>query len=230
MPESRQFPFGGDAPLDAVLYRAGEPGAPLLVLAHGAGAGQRSGFMVEFAQALAARGVSVLTFDFPYMQHRRRMPDRGHILGGAWRAVLAGAASQQLLSSGGCAIGGKSMGGRIASEVLAESGDGLDEVRGLVLLGYPLHPPGRPAQLRTAHLPQLAAPVLIVQGGRDTFGGPDDVRRAFAAARGPVEVLAVDGADHSFKVPRASGSQRAADERIRNGVANWVKALTLHGT
>ena len=122
------------------------------------------------------------------------------------------------------------MGGRIASEVLAERGDALEGVRGLVLLGYPLHPPGRPAQLRTAHLPQLATPVLIVQGGNDTFGGPDDVRRAFAAARGPVEVLAVDGADHSFKVPRASGSQRAADERIRDGVANWVKAVTLHGT
>ncbi len=230
MPESRQFPFEAGAPLDAVLHAAGDPGAPLLVLAHGAGAGQRSGFMVEFAQALAGRGVSVLTFDFPYMQHRRRVPDRSHVLRAAWHAVLAGAAAQRLISPGGCAIGGKSMGGRIASEVLAERGDALEGVRGLVLLGYPLHPPGRPAQLRTAHLPQLATPVLIVQGGNDTFGGPDDVRRAFAAARGPVEVLAVDGADHSFKVPRASGSQRAADERIRDGVANWVKALTLHGT
>jgi predicted alpha/beta-hydrolase family hydrolase len=230
MSESRQFPFGGDPPLDGVLYSAGDPGAPLLVLAHGAGAGQRSGFMVEFAKALAARGVSVLTFDFPYVQHRRRMPDRGHVLRGAWRAMLGGAAAQGLISAGGCAIGGKSMGGRIASEVLAESGDGLDEVRGLVLLGYPLHPPGRPGQLRTAHLPQLATPVLVVQGGRDTFGGPDEVRSAFAAARGPVEVMAVGGADHSFRIPRASGPQPAVDERIRDVVANWVKALAPRGT
>jgi predicted alpha/beta-hydrolase family hydrolase len=225
MSESRQFPFGGDVPLDAVLYRGADPAAPLLVLAHGAGAGQRSGFMVEFAQALAARGVSVLTFDFPYMQHRRRMPDRGHVLRGAWRAVLVGAAAQRLLSPEGCAIGGKSMGGRIASEVLAESGDGLDEVRGLILLGYPLHPPGRPGQLRTAHLPQMATPVLVVQGGRDAFGGPEEVRNAFAAARGPVEVLGIEGADHSFKVPRTSGPQGTVDERIRDVVAHWVKAL-----
>lgn len=217
------LPFDPVAALEGVLYPAPAADAPLLVLAHGAGAGQHSRFMTAFAEALAALGVSVLTFDFPYVQQKRRVPDRPPVLEAAWRAVLAGAATQGLIPARGCAIGGKSMGGRIASQILAAPGAETAPVRGLVLLGYPLHPPGRPEQRRVAHLPELRLPVLVVQGERDAFGTPDEVRTAFAAAHGPVELMVIEGGDHSFKVPRGKEPQTAADDRIRDAVATWIR-------
>ena len=226
MSEPFDVPFGSGAPLEARMYRASAADAPALILAHGAGAGQQSRFMTAFAEALAARGVTVTTFDFPYIRQRRRVPDRNDVLEAAWRAVLAHCGSLGLAAPGRMFVGGKSMGGRIASQVIADAEVLRKPVGGLVLLGYPLHPPGRPAQLRTAHLPSLATPVLVVQGERDAFGTPTEIREAFAVCQAPVEVFTVPGADHSFKVPRGGQPQGVIDDGIRDHVTSWIGRLT----
>ena len=141
-----------------------------VVLAHGAGAPMDSPFLAFFADGLAARGLRVVRFEFPYMAERRlsgrkRGPDRPDALKDAWRAAVAA-----LGDPGRLVIGGKSMGGRIASLIADEAG-----VRGLLCLGYPFHPPGRPEKPRTAHLAALKTPALIVQGARDPLGTPEDV-------------------------------------------------------
>src|SRR5690606_10507373 len=153
------------------------PGAPILVLAHGAGGAMDEPGLDAIARGVAAAGVRVARFEFPYMaarraDGRRRPPDREPVLLDTWRAVVA-----QLGGSGASppgprdlAIGGKSMGGRMASRVADELG-----VRALVCLGYPFHPPGAPERLRTAHLATLRTPTLIVQGTRDRVGTREEV-------------------------------------------------------
>jgi predicted alpha/beta-hydrolase family hydrolase len=215
---------GEPASIAARWYESAEGSAPVLVLAHGAGAGQRSPFMVAFAEAMRARGVATLTFDFPYMQQQRRVPDRAPVLEGTWRRTV-----QYALGNGyghrGLVIGGKSMGGRIASHVLGDPDNPLPHVAGLVLLGYPLHAPGRPDLPRVAHLPALRTPTLVVQGSNDAFGTEDEVRRAFEAVPAPVEWVIVPGGDHSFKVPR-SGDRKSGDalQHVYDPVARWVRA------
>jgi predicted alpha/beta-hydrolase family hydrolase len=225
MPEPRgeplHIPFEPH-PLEGLVYHAADGQGPRLILAHGAGAGQHSGFITAFARGIAARGVTVTTFDFPYMQHRRRAPDRAPVLEAVWTAMLRFGASQGK-AMGDLFIGGKSMGGRIASQVLAAAPQAAGLVRGLVLLGYPLYPPGRPQQRRTAHLPQLRVPVLIVQGERDTFGTAAEVQEAFGESPASVRMVPVEGGDHSFKVPRSAGLQSEVDDRIRDMVAAWIK-------
>jgi predicted alpha/beta-hydrolase family hydrolase len=165
--------------------------------------------------------VTVTTFDFPYIQQRRKAPDRAPVLETAWTAMLRFIAAEGNAAARVFA-GGKSMGGRIASQVLAAAPEEAGLVRGLVLLGYPLYPPGRPQQRRTPHLPRLRVPVLIVQGERDTFGTANEVEEAFAESPATVRVVPIEGGDHSFKVPRAAGPQRDVDERIRDAVAAWI--------
>lgn len=178
----------GDKASTARIYRAAAPRDRSFIFAHGAGADQSHRFMIGFAEALAARGIDVVTFNFWYSAAGRGAPDRNDALEACWRAALALGRAQ----FGGRVpfIGGKSMGGRIASHLAAAG----DEARGLVLLGYPLHPPKQPEKLRTAHLPQLKLPTLIVQGKRDPFGSPDELRAHFSAA---AEIVALPGA-HSY--------------------------------
>ena len=147
----------------------GDRAAAGLVLAHGAGAGQQSRFMVEAAQAFASRGITTATFDFPYVTEGRKVPDKAPVLEAAWRAAMAAARAHQAFEGRPLFIGGKSMGGRIASHVAAQD-QGQSELQGLVFLGYPLHPPGRPEQRRDKHLPSIQEPMLFVQGTRDLFG------------------------------------------------------------
>jgi predicted alpha/beta-hydrolase family hydrolase len=221
MPEQVDIPAEGGTLVPALRYPA-TPGAPVLLLAHGAGAGQRSAFMAGFAEAMAARGVTAITFDFPYITARRRVPDRAAVLQGTWRAVIAHVAA--VASPALVVIGGKAMGGRMASHVLADPAHPCPGVAGLVLLGYPLHPPGRPDQPRVAHLPALLTPTMVVQGSDDEFGTEVEVRAAFAAVPAPVDWLIVPGGDHSFKVPRRHG--RAAVDVVRDvhdTVARWVR-------
>lgn len=146
-----------------------ENGEATLILAHGAGAAMDSEFMNFVSSAIAAEGIRVLRFEFPYMAQRRatgkaRPPDREAVLLETWREAVRECGAPRPV------IGGKSMGGRMASMVADELG-----VAGLVCLGYPFHPPGRPERLRTAHLEMLATPALIVQGSRDPFGTAEDV-------------------------------------------------------
>src|ERR1700704_5048123 len=132
------------------------------MLAHGAGAGQQHPFMTAFADAIAARGIDVVTFNFLYIEQKRRLPDRGPALEACYRAAIDATRREVTAARRALFIGGKSMGGRIATQVAAADA-GLP-LAGLVLLGYPLHPPGRPERLRDAHLPAVSRPMLFVQG------------------------------------------------------------------
>ena len=176
----------------------GPAGAPLtLVLAHGAGAPMDSPFMARIAEGVTAAGWRVVRFEFPYMANRRtagtkKPPDREPVLLDTWRTVATGYRADRLV------IGGKSLGGRMASLVADEAG-----VRGLVCLGYPFHPPGRPDRLRTAHLETLATPALILQGERDPFGRADEVP-GYGLSDAVTVGWLPDG-DHSFKPRKASG-------------------------
>ena len=144
-----------------------------VVLAHGAGTNQTHEFMVRSATAMAGRGIDVVTFNFVYSESGRRLPDRNDKLEGCYRKVIQAFQAGQLGAAGAkLVIGGKSMGGRIASQVAAATPAGID---GLLFLGYPLHPPGRPEQLRSRHLPRIQVPMLFVQGSRDAFGTPEEL-------------------------------------------------------
>ncbi|HEX9368583.1 MAG TPA: alpha/beta family hydrolase [Vicinamibacterales bacterium] len=168
-----------------------------LVLAHGAGGGQQSPFMVKAANALAARGITVATFDFPYVAQGRSVPDKGPVLEAHWREVIDAARRHPAFAGLRLFIGGKSMGGRIASQVAAQRVEGI---AGLVYLGYPLHPPGRPEQRRDRHLPDVAEPMLFVQGTRDQFGTADEIRALLPRLNPRAALFEVPDGDHSFNV------------------------------
>jgi predicted alpha/beta-hydrolase family hydrolase len=187
------------------VYPSAAPVAAI-VLAHGAGAGQRSPFMVAAAKALADRGILAATFDFPYITQKRKVPDKGPVLEEAWRGAVAAALARSEFAGLPLVIGGKSMGGRIASQVAAT---GTLPIAGLVYLGYPLHPPGKPAQRRDAHLPAITAPMLFVQGGRDAFGTADEIRELLPRLNRQTVLHEVPGGDHSFKVPAGAGRTQA---------------------
>ena len=186
----------------AVTVYSSPSAAAALVLAHGAGAGQSSPFMTRFARGLVERGVSAATFDFPYMAARRKMPDKAPVLEACWRGAISAARAQ--LPDVPLFIGGKSMGGRIASQVVAGE---HDPVAGLVFLGYPLHPPGKPEQRRDAHLPGITEPMLFVQGSRDAFGAAQEIRDLLPRLQ-RAEIYEVAGGDHSFKVSGRGGPKQ----------------------
>jgi predicted alpha/beta-hydrolase family hydrolase len=188
------------ARVGAVGYKAEGDPLGLLVLAHGAGAGQQHPFMTTVAKGFAARAIDVVTFDFPYMRARKKVPDRAPVLEQAFSEVIA--AARRWSRASRLFIGGKSMGGRMATHLGAAR---LDRLAGIVVFGYPLHPPGKPDQLRVAHLPSIGAPVLIVQGERDAFGTPPELKPALDSMTAPVELQVVRGGDHSLAV---SGRRR----------------------
>jgi predicted alpha/beta-hydrolase family hydrolase len=200
------------------------------ILAHGAGGNQLSPWIVQFANAAAARGIAVVTFNFLYSEQGRGLPDKNDKLEACWRKVVAawhdGAFTKSLGNGGGpLIIGGKSMGGRIASQIAAGDPDaspGMAGVAGLVFLGYPLHPPGKPEQLRSRHLPAIRAPMLFVQGARDAFGTPEELRPILSKLKTPADLLVVEEGDHSFKVPRAAGrTQAEVFDFVLDGIEHW---------
>lgn len=168
-----------------------------VVLAPGAGAGVRSPFMAKMAALLAEREVAVARFEFAYIREGRRRPDREPALRSEWLEMIEALGGGERL-----VVGGKSMGGRIASMVADEAG-----VRGLVCLGYPFHPTGKPERLRTAHLEGLTTPALFVQGTRDPFGTREDV--AGYALAPVIRLHWLEDGDHSFKPRKASGHTEA---------------------
>ena len=194
----------------------------LLVLAHGAGAGCHHPFMVRISRELETRGIRVVTFDFPYMQAGRKAPDKPPVLEQAWRAQIDAVRDHPELAALPLFIGGKSMGGRIASHVAAQGVTGLS---GLVFLGYPLHPPGRPQQRRDAHLPSIRERMLFVQGERDEFGSEQEIRDLLT--RLPHASLhVIPMGDHSFKVPaRGAVSQDAVFNDVAGTISAWIGAL-----
>ena len=204
----------------ALLYSASkkERAGVTLLLGHGAGANQTSAFMVMFAGALADRGIDVVTFNFLYAEQGRGAPDRNDKLEACYRAAIAGVGREGKLKSNRLMIGGKSMGGRIASQVAAQTDDGL---AGLVFLGYPLHPPGNPEKLRSEHLARIRLPMLFVQGSRDTFGTPDELRPIIKKLK--ASLYAIEGGDHSFKVAKKSVPQEQVYRDAQDEIARWIK-------
>jgi len=195
--------------MSEIELRIDGTGPDRLVLAHGAGAPMDSPFLESVARGLAAHGVQVVRFEFPYMRARRLTgrrgpPDPERVLREAWIEVI-----ERMGGAASLVLGGKSLGGRIAS-LIADTA----RPRGLVCLGYPFHPVGRPERLRTAHLAGLVTPTLIVQGERDALGSREEIARYRLSPAIRLEFL-TDG-DHSF-VPRASAGKTTA-ENLRHAV------------
>jgi uncharacterized protein len=223
MSEQIAVEIAADQKVTATVYPAAkrEHAGVTLILGHGAGAGQASSFMVSFATGLAARGIETVTFNFLYMEQGRRLPDSKEKLEACYRAVIETFAHRKR-GRGQLAIGGKSMGGRIASQVAA---GGAPDVAGLVLLGYPLHPPGKKDQLRAKHLAEITAPMLFVQGSRDAFGTPAELRPILKKLKAPAELFEVAGGDHSFKVLKSAGvTQEDAYKAVLERIEQWLRA------
>jgi predicted alpha/beta-hydrolase family hydrolase len=189
------------------------------LFAHGAGAPMDSTFMARVARALAERGIRVVRFEFPYMARRREggsrgAPDREPVLRARWLEMV-----ERFGGGARVSVGGKSLGGRIASMIADEA-----HVRGLVCFGYPFHPPGDRERLRTKHLETLATPALILQGTRDPFGTPEDVAGYRLSPSIRVEWL--EGGDHSFKPPAKSGTTEAQNvDRAIEAAASFLRNL-----
>jgi len=223
MPDRFRVEVAPSQQVTAVNYPAatGNRAGVTLILGHGAGADQTSGFMVAFANALAERGTDIVTFNFLYSEHRRRIPDPNARLESCWRAVIQTVRSRITSSADKLALGGKSMGGRIASQVAA--GD-TSNLAGLVFLGYPLHPPGRPDRLRAAHLREVRAPMLFVQGSRDTFGTPAELQPIISQLEPAADLFVVAGGDHSFKVPKSAAvKQQDVYRAIQDRIETWLR-------
>lgn len=233
-PVAFQLPVDAETAVSAALYSP-PPAASLdalFVFAHGAGAGHVHPFMTNYATALCTRGVTVVTFNFPYMEKHRKMPDRAPVLEEAFRRVITGAAAHRDARAKHLFIGGKSMGGRIATHLGAAPDRWPEAPRpaGIIAFGYPLAPPrSRKTGDRVTHLKALTVPTLIVQGTRDPFGGPDEIREALADANPapPIDILPVEGGDHSFVVLKSSGRDQAdVHTAIQDAVVTWIRKCT----
>ena len=192
--------------LGAQTYPAEGSARAVFVFAHGAGAGQHHPFMAGVSRGLAARGIDVVTFDFPYKRLQKSAPDRPPVLEQSFRDAVA--AARKWSKADRLFIGGKSMGGRIATHLAAQ---GLDDLSGVVCFGYPLHPPGKPEQLRIAHLPSITVPVLVIQGERDAFGTPSELRPHLEAMKAEARLHVIPRGDHSLSVRGKAPSETQAE-------------------
>ena len=200
------------------------PQAPCVVLAPSAGANMDHPFMSYVQAALPALGIAAVKFNFPYQAAGRKAPDAPPRLMETWRMVLA--AVRKELPGAALFPGGRSMGGRIASMVVA----GGATAAGLALLGYPLQPAGRPDVTRAEHLPRIRCPVLFVQGTRDPLCDLRRLRPILQSMPAAVTLSVVEGGDHSFKVPRADGrSERQVWKEIVDTLGGWVARICSEG-
>ena len=221
-PEKLKIEVSGTDSVTGLLNLAAKPArlGITLILGHGAGADQMSSFMRLYAGGLAQRGFDVMTFNFIYKEQGRGAPDQKAKLEACYQSVIQAARAHRKLKANRLMIGGKSMGGRIASQVAAA---GAGDLAGLVFLGYPLHPPGKPEQLRAAHLKDIRAPLLFVQGSRDAFGTADELRAVFKGNKLEAALYVIEGGDHSFKVPKKSGmSQPEVHEATMDEITRWA--------
>jgi len=191
-------------------------------IAHGAGAGMTHPFMTGVAEELAAGGITVLRFNFPYMEARRRIPDAVPVLLETWKAAM-----QRVLGLGRglpIVVGGKSLGGRIASMLAAAQGEYFPGAA-LVFFGYPLHAPGNTDRLRDAHLPQIRAPMLFIQGTRDALARLDLVEALVDRLHPLARLHLVTGGDHSFRVPGAKRADRESGHMVGQIAADYVREI-----
>jgi predicted alpha/beta-hydrolase family hydrolase len=207
--------------VSALLQRPGNA-RQLLILAHGAGAGMTHPFMESLSTELASVGVATLRYQFPYMEQRRRIPDAPAILLSTVRAAV-GAASQ-VAPDLPLFAGGKSMGGRMTSQAAAERS--LDDVKGLIFFGFPLHPPNRPGTTRAEHLAKVTVPMLFLQGTRDAFADLKLLRPICTELRPQATLHIVKDADHSFHVPKSTGKTDSEVLReLVKTVSSWAEEV-----
>lgn len=218
------FPLAvGEVTVSAAYARPESPWATVVV-AHGAGAGMEHPFLSGFTDALNSLGLATLRFNFPYREAGRKFPDRPPAAIAAWRSAMATAEERAAHhgDSGPLWAAGKSFGGRMASMAVSE---GM-AAAGLIYLGYPLHPPGKPEKLRDGHLYGMTTPMLFLQGTRDTFA-TKDILEDVVSRIGPTAVLQwVEGGDHSFGV---AGVKRQAGEvgaSLAAPVADFIRAAS----
>lgn len=191
----------------------------VLALAHGAGNDMHNPFLSFVCDGVADAGIATLRFNFPYKEKGRKAPDSVQKLEATWRAVLDRVRCEPALESDSVFIGGKSLGGRIASRVVAQG----EQVAGLVFLGYPLHPPGNPEKQRTAHFPEITVPSLFVQGTRDNLCDLALLRQALPLLSSDSDLHLVEGGDHSFNLPKRMGvAQEEVWQDIVQTVVNWI--------
>ncbi len=219
---SLKIDLGAYGSVSALLDRPPEAWL-LYVLAHGAGGGMRHRFLESIAEALVARGVATLRYQFPYMEAERRGPDPPAVAEATVRAAVQQAT--RLAPELPIIAGGKSFGGRMTS---AAASDSLPDVRGLVFLGFPLHPPGRPGTSRADHLDRVEVPMLFLQGTRDQFAQLDLITGVCARLAARAKLHLVKGADHSFGVPKASGrSPSMVVDELADEMVEWAGTCVI---
>ncbi|HXI65804.1 MAG TPA: alpha/beta family hydrolase [Gemmatimonadales bacterium] len=198
----------------------------LYVLAHGAGAGMRHPFLEAISQRLAEQGIATLRYQFRYMEQRSRRPDPPAVAAATVRAAVVEAA--RLAPGLPLVAGGKSFGGRMTST--AQSEEPLPGVRGLVFLGFPLHPPGRPDDKRAEHLARVTIPMLFLQGTRDEFADLALLRPVVQRLGDRATLHLVEGGDHSFKVPKKSGrTEGDVMGELARAIVTWSLKLVEDG-
>ena len=208
----------GDASVSALLLAPTDARA-CYVLAHGAGAGMTHPFMGAAAQGLAARGIATLRYQFPYMERGSRRPDTPRVAHAAVHAAVVEAA--QRLPGLPLFAGGKSFGGRMSSQ--AQAASPLPGVRGLVFLGFPLHPAGKPSDERAAHLFDIGIPMLFLQGSRDDLASLELLEPVVAKLGAKATLAVFADADHSFHVPARSGRKDAQVlAEVLDAFAGWL--------
>ena len=211
MPELKLPESGASASLHGA-------GSTVVVLGHGAGGTRRTPMLVSLAKALVDSGRAALLYNFPYSEAGRRRPDPPKVLEAAARE--AASVARDRTGATRVVLGGRSMGGRVASQVVA-AGAPAD---GLVFLAYPLHPPGKPETPRDAHLPSISMPMLFVQGTRDAFAREDLLRGLMDRLGDRADHHAVEGADHSFRVLKSSGRSPAdVDAEVGDTLLSWLE-------
>ena len=191
------------------------PGYPIVVCAHGAGSDMRNAFLLGFAEGLAEEGIACLRFNFPYKERGTKAPDPPHVLVDAWRAAFERARE----IGDRVWVSGKSMGGRIGSMAVAE---GMPAA-GLVFLGYPLHPPGKPDRIRDAHLDDVRVPMLFIQGTQDPFARWDLLEGVVKRLADRAVLYPVEGGDHSFRVRGRRRDERGTGRELAHLAAEFIR-------
>jgi uncharacterized protein len=219
-PEERLTIDTGKGPVSAAYARPPSPSATIVV-AHGAGAGMDHPFLVGFSRACVKEGLASLRFNFSYLENGRRSPDTEAVLRDAWRSAFTAAVDRA--DAGPVWASGKSLGGRIASMAAA---DGEIEPAGLVFLGYPLHPPGRPERVRDEHLYRLEIPMLFLQGMADPFASRDVLERVLAKLGDRATLVPFEGGGHSFEVRGRKRDPREVGASLAPHAAAFIRDAT----
>ena len=205
------------------LWQCAPESKACLVLAHGAGAGMHHPFLAGVANELEGLGIATLRYQFPYMEHHGKRPDPPALCHATVRAAVA--AALRLSPSLPLFAGGKSFGGRMTSQ--AQAASPLADVRGLVFLGFPLHPPKQPSETRAQHLFEVMIPLLFLQGTRDTFAELSLLRPLVTRLGGRATLTLIQDADHSFHVPARTGRTHAqVQTEMLHALSSWTGSLT----